>query len=642
MPVLTTNQVTALKSKGFDDAAIAAEAKKRGYALPSESVPGKIGAIARFTGVEKLGQGLGQALFQLTPEYKDLQKMLSTGEVTPEKFQEIATGNLTNGEILGSAANTAATIASAGTLRAGTSFARTTAPGVIKTAASAGKTLLGKLGLGAKEGAIQGAKQGAIFGGVSAGADEAAGGGTADEVLKHAAGGAVLGGAGGGVLGGAVGGVGGALQARAARKQELIDLLKKESEPIKPIEPTVSLENSTKRPGMKGFVPNAPIVSKNVEQPFFSKEAAAYNIDKTTGQAVKDENFKTAFKNSGAPIEDLALVKASSPADHGAMQDMITTARRSLDNVHSVEKPQERVGQTILSRVKVLRDEEKSVGKQIDEYARDNFKGKKVPTENPVNTFLESLNHRGVEMKPVEGGGTELDFSGSDFADLPGVERPLQTIFRRALSLNGDAYKAHQLKRLIDATVEYGKRTDGGLTSEAEAMIKELRHGLDGVLDTADKTYKTSNSRYSIATNARQQFDKLMGTGYADSHFEGMRAGEVATRILGGAAAKPLNVLREIDIATRKLGAKFDDSIVAQTRFADLLEEITGPAPRSLGGIMERAATRVNGMHKLASDAGRLVLGDQRVDVLKGMMQLSPEERLHALETYIGTLAKKK
>lgn len=640
MPQLTTNQVSALKAKGFDDAAISAEAKKRGYALPSESIPGALGAVARFTGVEKLGQGLGQALFMLTPEYKGLKQALDEGKLSPEEFTSIATGGITGKEVIGSALNTAATIASAGTLGPGSSFVRTTAPGVIKTAASAGKTLLGKLGLGVKEGAIQGAKQGAIFGGASGASDELAGGGNGYDVLKKGLEGAALGGLGGGLVGGAVGGIGGGLQARAARKQELVDLLKKEAEPVV-AETTAAVQKGTKKAGLPGFTPTEPIPSKNIEQPFFSKEAAAYNLDKVTGKAVKDPVFKTAFKDSGVPIEDLALVKASSPSDHSAMRDMINLARGSLTNVHNIQKPEERVGQTFISRVKILRDEENKVGKKIDEYARNNFKGVQIATETPVNNFLEALNHRGVEMMQTKEGGTTLDFSGSDFADLPGVERPLQTIFRRALALDGDAYKAHQLKRLIDATVEYGKRTEGGLTSESEAMVKELRHGLDTVLDKSSPIYKDDNMRYSIATNARQQADRLIGPDLAKQPLENMRAGEIMSRILGSASAKPLSVLMDVEKAARKLGGKFDDSIIAQVRFADLLQEITGSAPRSLGGIMERAASRVSTMRKIASDVANLKFGDASSEVISKIMQTTPEHRLAALEAYINTLSKK-
>lgn len=79
------------------------------------SIPAKetkkplLNRVASFLGMEKFGQGIGQAAFQLTPEYRNLTKMLEEGKITPDQFEEIATGGLTNKEVLGSAIQTGAT-----------------------------------------------------------------------------------------------------------------------------------------------------------------------------------------------------------------------------------------------------------------------------------------------------------------------------------------------------------------------------------------------------------------------------------------------------------------------------------------------------------------------------------------------------
>jgi len=78
---------------------------------PKRSFLEKTGA---FLGVEQLGKGLGLALFQLTPEYKELVKRTMEGTVSPEEFESIATGGLTSKQVLASGARTALTFATAG------------------------------------------------------------------------------------------------------------------------------------------------------------------------------------------------------------------------------------------------------------------------------------------------------------------------------------------------------------------------------------------------------------------------------------------------------------------------------------------------------------------------------------------------
>ena len=123
MANLTRQQIDQMKAQGLSESRIKELADEKGLKMPSASIGGFLGKAARFTGVEKLGQGLGFALFRLTPEYKDLERGLTDGSISPEQFEELTTGELTTGEVLGSAARTAGTVIGAGQLlRAPTRF----------------------------------------------------------------------------------------------------------------------------------------------------------------------------------------------------------------------------------------------------------------------------------------------------------------------------------------------------------------------------------------------------------------------------------------------------------------------------------------------------------------------------------------
>ena len=79
--------------------------------LPKEEKRNIMQRVGSFLGVEKFAQGVGQAAFGLTKEKKDLDKLLDEGGITPERYEEIATGGLSNREVVGSAINTATLLA---------------------------------------------------------------------------------------------------------------------------------------------------------------------------------------------------------------------------------------------------------------------------------------------------------------------------------------------------------------------------------------------------------------------------------------------------------------------------------------------------------------------------------------------------
>ncbi len=71
--------------------------------------------VGEFLGLGGLGRGVAGTIFTQTKEYKDLLEQLRTGKITQEKFDEITKGVMpSNKEVIGSAIQTGATIATAG------------------------------------------------------------------------------------------------------------------------------------------------------------------------------------------------------------------------------------------------------------------------------------------------------------------------------------------------------------------------------------------------------------------------------------------------------------------------------------------------------------------------------------------------
>lgn len=634
MATLTKQQIEEMQSKGLSIPRIKELAQARGFTMPSENANtalkstfgekagAVLGGLGRFTGVEKLGQGIGQALFMLTPEYKDLQKLLQSGQVTPEQFDEIATGNITTGEVVGSAVRTVATVAGAGTLSKGAGLSKPLVPSVAPKATG----LIRGIYEGAKTGLKTGVKQGLKFGGISGLAtsiEEDKGiGDTTATIAGEAIRGGAIGGIVGGVLGGVTGGIQVGLRNRAQRKFEILEGLRKQQEAKIPVKILVS-----------GGDEKATQI-----KPFVSGKAAAYNFDDELGKAVKDKRFQTALTETAVPADDLALIKASQKSDYKSYKDMIKIAQS--DNVYDVEKPISRVGDTVKERIKFIAGEQGKAALAIDETARTTL-SKTIPKiTQAVNSFEDDLVSKGIDINKVDKAGnlTKEAFDDSDYADIPGVQRVFNTILKRARALQERGFAAHQLKRFIDEQVEYGKTAEG-LTGSADRMVKNFRRAVDTILDESDEAYNKANVNYATAKKARDAVKKLFGKDFdVNADYSSMRAGEVMARILGNASAKPLQAIDELETAARELGGKFDDSVIAQVRFADLLEDITGAPTRSLSGQVERAGKRIANIKEILK---HIPFIGKPAEAIRDMMTRDPEERIEALLRYIQELESK-
>ncbi len=642
-----------MESQGLSRQQIEGIARERGVSMPSASVGGFLGKAARFTGVEKLGQGLSYSLFRLTPEYKGLVEGLEKGTISPDEFESLTTGDLTAGEVIGSAVGTAGTIIGAG------QFGKVFTPGV----AGAGKAAFGTALQTAKTGAKIGAGVGAVGGAL---------GGT-DEGLSGMASGAVSGGLKGGIAGAGIGGTiglsrGGAF--REAAKLGAIEGAKSgavtgggraagaaiaEDQDITGV--AASGLAGTVRGGVTGGIFGGLLggVSGSVQQSLFNKaarkeeilsaltrqaddisvsrKAAPYRVEETVKGAIakKDKAFSSAVRDTGLVPDDIAIVKASQKGDYDAYRKMIKIAQS--DDVLTVKRPVETAGETFIKRLEDLNTAKQKSGAEIGEIAQTRL-NREIPQLNRVVSQLDDeLAARGVTVSKGK-----LNFEGSDFEDLPGIQRLMQTVHKRASELESNGLKSHNLKRFIDEQVAYGKQAEG-LTGSAERLIKDFRRSIDSVLDAADGSYNVANQRYSTAINAQQNARKILGRDFnITDDFASMRAGEVSNRVLGNAAARPLQMLSDVEKATRELGYKYNDNVIAQVKFADMLDDIVGPPSRSLGGQVERATTRAFNIRDFATKS--IPFAENAEQFIKKSLSQTPTERLNALEKYINLLSR--
>lgn len=353
-------------------------------------------------------------------------------------------------------------------------------------------------------------------------------------------------------------------------------------------------------------------------------------------KVVADEVADEALKQGVKPGV-VQSVKASSDKTRERMlrQLKISERGKSDDLYAQTNRPGDVAGESLAARLRFLKSVNESAGKNLDRVA-NTLRNKPADMKDVAQRFGAALDDAGVTV----GDDGALNFRGSDFEDLKGVNNIISTVYRRANHIfeTGDAYQAHRLKRFIDEQVSYGKSNAEGLTGKSERMLKALRADIDAALDKQFPRYNRVNTRYSDTIREIDAFQDAAGTKVDLFGPNADKALGVVSRRLMGNTQSRANMLTAIDSmekTAQKYGAKFGDDIIMQARFADVLDEMFGAAARtSLQGEMEKATAR--GVSKISNAIRNPVQASldtaaAGVDKMRGINEKNAYKALRAL-----------
>lgn len=623
---------------------------------------GVLGFLGKFTGVEKMGVGLGTSLganlLGTTKGLEDAQQMGTdiqtkliqtirdkrargenterlelaledlgySQEATAKAIGDIATGGVSNRDVLGSAIRTAGTIASFGSY-GGTGAVTGSLSKVTMPTATKATTVGRGIWDGVKAGATQGAKMGTIFGGVSgtaAGIEQGENvGGVLASAFKQAVAGGVTGGAVGGVLGGAFGG----WQARQNRAKELESILANGD----------NVDDALAKTTLSG-ADNVDDVAGSKAATQSSKQRAGYTIE--NGKVVADKKAQALLKQ-GIDDKNVAIMQSMSQKDKDAARKMLTAAKRAGDAADEIVRPQEIVGETFMARARDVEKLNQTAGKQIDEIARTTLAGKQIPYGGVYDDLVNTLQRNGVDTDLLANAQNADDianaFRGSSFDDIPTVQKTLANAFKKVGADDLDGLQLHRLKRYLDNQVTYGKSAEG-LTGDAERILKGLRAGIDDVLDTAVPQYNAANTQYRDTIDALDEVRRLIGKEYLGAkNIQNLRAGEVANRLLGNASARPLSALQNLENVAKKYGVTYNDNVIKQIKFADLLDDVYELHPtRGFTGQTSRGIEQAMGFtDRLRTSGVTSALIDTAGEYVQKARGISPESAQRAIEEFL-------
>lgn len=570
---------------------------------------------------------------------KTLQDYIGENQAINEGMRQRADLGVTNREVVGSAIRTVGTIAGAGQF--GGAGATT---GRLSTVTSPQLTSATTVGRGVAQGfgtgLAAGAKSGTIFGGVSGlatGVEENKGVlGTAFEIAKQGA----IGGAVGGAVGGVTGAVGGGFQARANRKQELAEILSASDnvdEALAKATPTSQIDELA--------TPEATPVAPT--KPLRSREAAGFTLK--DGKVVEDKKAQRLLK-LGFDDKDVTIMQSMSDADKVAAKEMVKIVKEVSDTGIATRRQQEVVGKAFMRRAKDVELLNKQAGQQIDDIARTKLSGVKVNASQATDDFFNQLERAGVDVDSLRLAESAEDiaraFDGSDFEGITTAQKTIKTVLKRVdPALDGadmDGLALHRAKRFIDNQVTYGKNAEG-LVGDAERLLKGLRSSIDDVLDTQFPDYNTANTQYKDTINALDEMRRIIGRDFLGSQdIANLRAGEVMNRLLGNASARPLSALQNLENTAARYGKTYQDNIIKQITFADLLDDVYQTVPsRGLAGGVETGVQQATGFMNKMRQSGFLSASiDKAAEVGQSALGITPEARQKAIEEFLGLSVK--
>ena len=324
---------------------------------------------------------------------------------------------------------------------------------------------------------------------------------------------------------------------------------------------------------------DVPTAKFELENPFDAGLMEDFRVG--APKVKKDKQALSAIKQ-GFDEGTIAVVKGSSNTDKAKMLQMVEQMRNIKKNklFGDQNRVTDIVGESLSDRAKHVLLVNKEAGKQVDEAARA-LKGKRVNFDSAADNFLNDLDELGIsvgdDLKPKYFDST-LEFNPTD-------QKVINNVMERLVRNQNtpDAQKLHELKKLIDNQVTYGKTTEGGLSNSTERALKGLRSNINDALGEFSPEYKKANTTYSDTIGA---LDALQDVAGKKMNLTGSNAdqalGTLSKRLVGNAHSRiPLKeAINKVESVAKKYGGEFEDNIGTQLLFAHEMEDLFKTAPR--------------------------------------------------------------
>lgn len=343
------------------------------------------------------------------------------------------------------------------------------------------------------------------------------------------------------------------------------------------------------------------------------------------GRVVADDLGAEAVKQGFRP-GDVAAAKNTNSATKAEMLKMLNSRWRIAadSSVAQVERPSDIAGAHVLNRVMFIRDRTNDLRQQLDSIAKggspslssralpgprvgQGLKGLDIDTSNIENAVLQGLGKLNVNIPDEVFSDTAklkalLRSPGAFTGSQISKDKASQGVIRDVIDLlsepGSDALRAHNLKKQLDAMIDYRKGSLVGVTEPGKAFAKTVRGELNQSIRAVSPAYAKVNDELSGALQTLEAFESSMPKkiDIYSSSAEGAIGQELRKLLSNYASRQTLrDALSKVDSTTIALGGHFDVDAPRLVQFANTLDErFPAVARGSMQGVIEKGIINAN------------------------------------------------
>lgn len=350
------------------------------------------------------------------------------------------------------------------------------------------------------------------------------------------------------------------------------------------------------------------IVKKQIKNNATGKHLATVRANKA-GDLIDDDLGNFAIKQ-GFRDSDIPSIKHANSSTRNEMKGMLAKQRAITADSGNVDKfrPSDHVGNAVMDQVNYVRGEARKLNKKLDSMASkeltvsgrnligdgDRLKGVPVNAarvERAVFEGLDGLNVKNLDeimQNPSLNIFDEITkkdfFEGSLIMTDKTSQRIIKDVFK-LLKYNPDgpidALRAHNVKRSIDALVDFNKKSSQGLTESGRRFAKSIRHEINQTIREVSPKYAKVNDDLSMAIDSLNMMEDAVARKI--DLFDANAAKAVGTdmrKLLSNYGSRQIleNSLNKMDDTARALGGSFDVNVRQLNRFANVLDRRFGSA----------------------------------------------------------------
>jgi len=268
----------------------------------------------------------------------------------------------------------------------------------------------------------------------------------------------------------------------------------------------------------------------------------------------------------------------------------------------------------VVDRLRMLDQSVSDASKQLNNIAETSFKGQRIDA-SPVNQKINDIFDRyGIKPKYTEGSSKPIldkdAFRDSDLRMDPSAQRNLkQVIDVMAEGGAPDAYRLHQLKRMIDGQINWGRTPRGSISDATQTILRDIRGSLNSTLREANPKYAEVNDKISQSLTLFDDFQSAIGQKIdifgKTTQTEGAGVGQNLRRLFGNTVGRAglEDALNRLDVLYKQAGGTSKESVYDLAMFANALDDQFGAVAKTSfrgdieaaikqGRMAERAATQ--------------------------------------------------